>query len=266
MDLGLSDRSCILVGGTRGMGFATARILAEEGARITLIGRDAAHARAQAGALVDAFGVAACGLAADGAREDSLTRAIGQSIERFGPPFALLTTNGATDRNSDLLQMSDADWCNAFEDVLMGQVRACRAVLPAMMAAGGGQIVVTAAYSARVPKPSLFGYAAMKAALVNVTKNMAKTYGPSGIRANCICPGAIATDRFEERLAGVMAERGLDRDTAETFIMHDVFKMPTGLGRPGKAAEVADLMAFVLSGRAGYLSGATINIDGGTDF
>jgi NAD(P)-dependent dehydrogenase (short-subunit alcohol dehydrogenase family) len=266
MDLGVAGRSYILVGGTRGMGYAAARVLAQGGARLTLVGRTADHANEQSARLAAQFAVETLGLAADASEPGALDLAVAASIDRFGPPRGLLASNGHTTRNADLLAMTDADWEHGFQDVLMGQIRACRAVLPAMIAAGGGHIVTTAAYSARVPKPNLFGYAAMKAALVNVTRNIAKTYGSQGVRANCICPGAVATDAFEHRLAMVMAARSFDRAAASDYIMRDIFRMPVALGRPGSAEEVGELMAFALSERAGYLSGAILNIDGGTDF
>lgn len=248
------------------MGFQTARILAAEGAFVTIIGHDPDHATAQASKLRNEFGVGVLGLAADCRIPSEIEKAITKSIDSMGRPVGLLTSNGATDRNGDLMHMSDDDWLHGFQDVLMGQIRAIRAVLPAMIEAGGGRIVTTAAYSARAPKPTLFGYSAMKAALVNLTKNLAKTYGSQGIRANCICPGATATDRFAERLADVMASHGLEREEAEQYIMREVFKMPTALGRPGSADEVAEIMAVALSARGGYMTGAVINVDGGTDF
>jgi NAD(P)-dependent dehydrogenase (short-subunit alcohol dehydrogenase family) len=135
-----------------------------------------------------------------------------------------------------------------------------------MVAAGGGQIVTTAAYSARAAKSFLFPYASLKAALVNFTKNLTKTYGPQGIRANCVCPGAFETERVAANIDQAMRERGLDRAAASDYVMTQQYKMPVALGRPGQAHEAGELMAFLLSERAAYMTGATINIDGGTDF
>jgi NAD(P)-dependent dehydrogenase (short-subunit alcohol dehydrogenase family) len=187
-------------------------------------------------------------------------------VERFGAPRGLLVTSGLTDRNGSLLEVSDADWEANFQDVLMGTVRACRAALPAMIAAGGGQIVTTAAYSTRAAKDFLFPYASLKTAVVNFTKNLCKTYGRQGIRANCVCPGAFETDRVAAAIDEAMVERNLSRDAAATFVMTERFRMPVALGRPGQAREAGELMAFLLSERAAYMTGAVINIDGGTDF
>jgi 3-oxoacyl-[acyl-carrier protein] reductase len=266
MDLEVRGRSYVVLGGSRGMGFAAAKVLAAEGARLTLISRTTAEVEAAARSLADDHGVEAIGLAADAMVPGMVDAAIARSTDQFGAPRGLLVTSGLTFHNGSLLEASDADWQHNFEDVLMGTVRAVRAVLPAMIAAGGGQIVTTGAYSAKAAKSFLFPYAALKAAVINFTKNVAKTHGAQGIRANCVCPGAFATVRVNQRIDEAMAEHSLPRDTAAAHVMTNVFKMPVALARPGEADEAGDLMAFLLSERAGYLTGAVINIDGGTDF
>jgi NAD(P)-dependent dehydrogenase (short-subunit alcohol dehydrogenase family) len=204
--------------------------------------------------------------AADATRAEPIDAAIGAAIARFGAPRGLLVTSGLTDRNGTILDASDADWEANFQDVLMGTVRSCRAALPAMLAAGGGQIVTTAAYSIRAAKSFLFPYASLKAAVANFTKNLAKTYGGQGVRANCVCPGAFATERVNARIDEAMREQGFGRAEAAAYVIRDVFKMPVALLRPGEAHEAGELMAFLLSERAAYMTGAVINIDGGTDF
>jgi NAD(P)-dependent dehydrogenase (short-subunit alcohol dehydrogenase family) len=265
MDLGVRGRSYIIVGGSRGMGLEAARVLAAEGASLSLIGRTRETLEAAAGELA-AAGAPVAAFPADATRADEIDAAIAAAIARFGAPRGLLVTSGLTDRNGTVLEISDADWEANFQDVLMGTVRPCRAVLPHMLAAGGGNIVTTAAYSVRAPKAFIYPYAALKAAVVNFTKNLCKTYGPQGVRANCVCPGAFATARVSERIEQAMAEEGLDRRAAGAHVLRDIFKMPVALERPGEAHEAGELMAFLLSERAAYLTGAAVNIDGGTDF
>lgn len=266
MDLGVRDRHYVLLGGSRGMGFEAGRVLAADGARLTLISRTAAQVEAAAQTLIDEFGIEALALTADAMEPDDVTGAMAHAIERFGAPRGLLVTSGLTFRNGTVLELSDADWEHNFQDVLMGTVRAVRAALPAMIAEGGGQIVTTGAYSARAAKPFLFPYAALKAAIINFTKNLAKTYGAQGICANCVCPGAFATVRVNQRIDEAMAERGGSREDAASHVMREVFRMPVALERPGEPREAGELMAFLLSERAAYMTGAVINIDGGTDF
>jgi 3-oxoacyl-[acyl-carrier protein] reductase len=266
MDLGVAGKPYVILGGSRGLGYEAARVLAAEGAQLALISRTAAQVEAAARSLAQDFDVEAVGLAADASRPDEVEAAIAAIAERLGPPAGLLVTSGLTDRNGSLLEASDADWEANFQDVTMGHVRACRAAVPLMIAAGGGTIVTTAAFSARVAKAFLFPYASQKAAIVNFTKNLAKTYGGQGVRANCVCPGAFETAGLGAMVEATMAERGLSHDEAATWLVVEGFKMPVAMRRPGRPREAGELMAFLLSDRAGYLNGAVVNIDGGTDF
>ncbi len=267
MDLGVKDRLTIIVGGSRGMGYEAARVLAADGARLALISRTKAQIIQAADSIRSEFSVEVTAHAADAAAKDgSLEAVIAAIIASQGAPRGLLITSGLTDNNGTLTEMSDGQWEANFQDVLMGHVRACRAVVPAMIAAGGGQIVTTAAYSARAAKSFLFGYAAMKTAIVNFTKNLAKTYGAQAVRANCVCPGAFETDRVKRGIEETMARENLSRDEAVAFLITETFRMPVAMRRPGRPHEAGELMAFLLSERAGYLNGAIINIDGGTDF
>jgi 3-oxoacyl-[acyl-carrier protein] reductase len=266
MDLGVRDRPYFVLGGSRGMGFEAACVLAADGARLALISRSAADIETAARHVADEYGVDAIGLAADASAAGQTEAAIARAVDRFGAPAGLLITSGLTGRNGSLLEASDADWEANFQDVLMGHVRACRAVVPHMMQAGCGAIVTTAAYSGRIPKTFLFPYASQKAAVINLTKNLASTYGGSGIRANCVCPGAFETVRVNALIESTMVEQGLGRDEAASWLIDHRFGMKVAMRRPGRPREAGELMAFLLSDRAGYLNGAIINIDGGGDF
>ncbi len=265
MDLGFRGNAYVVVGGSKGMGWQAARRLAEDGANVAIVSRGPTS-KERAAALAEEFGVRAIGLAADASRRGEIEQAVEQSIGELGRIRGLLTTPGSTDHNGTLLEMTDDDWEINFQDVLMSQVRSCRAILPHLLEQGGGQLVTTAAYSTRAPKPFLFAYASLKAALVNFTKNVAKTYGAQGIRANCICPGAIETEQLEERRREAAKQYGLPLEEALEHVMFEEWKMPVATREVGRPTDVADLMAFALSDRARYMTGATINIDGGTDF
>ena len=134
-----------------------------------------------------------------------------------------------------------------------------------MIEAGGGSIVTLGAYSVRSPKSYLFPYSSSKASVASITKNIAKTYGEHGIRANCVCPGIIETERAKKRLDDLVTERGITREEAVTIDIANL-NMSPALKRLGQAHEVADLIVFLLSEKSAYMTGALINIDGGTDF
>ena len=266
MELGVRDNAYIIVGGTRGMGWATARRLAQDGARLAIVGRTQAAASERAAELQAESGVQVVGLGADASRSGQVEQAVERATDELGAVRGLLATPGSTDRNGTLLEMTDDDWEANFQDVLMSQVRSCRAIVPHLLEHGGGQLVTTAAYSARAAKAFLFAYAAFKAALVNFTKNLCKTYGAEGIRANCVCPGAIETDVLMRRRRQAAKEYGLPLDQALEHVMIEEWKLPVATKSIGKPEDVGDLMAFLLSERAAYMTGATVNIDGGTDF
>jgi NAD(P)-dependent dehydrogenase (short-subunit alcohol dehydrogenase family) len=165
-----------------------------------------------------------------------------------------------------LLKATDEDWTATFEDVLLSASRACRATVPLLIEAGGGAIVTTAAYSIRAPKPHQVPYGALKAGVATLTKALANAYGPSGVRANCVCPGATETEILTAMRSGVATERGWPVESALERVMAEDWGMKVALGRAGRPEELGDVIAFLLSERASYLTGATVNVDGGTDF
>ncbi|MGH2668009.1 MAG: SDR family oxidoreductase, partial [bacterium] len=166
----------------------------------------------------------------------------------------------------DLLGGTDNDWAATFDDVLLATVRACRATVPVLVARGGGAIVTTAAYSIRAPKAHQVPYASLKAGVATLTKNLAKSFGAEGVRANCVCPGATETEILAAMRRDVAASRGWPVHEALERVMVDEWGMHVALRRAGRPEELGDVIAFLLSERAGYLTGATVNVDGGTDF
>jgi 3-oxoacyl-[acyl-carrier protein] reductase len=249
----MARRTHIIAGGTAGMGKAAAVQLLAEGASVALIGRDTARAEAVAS------GIGAIGFGSD---EGGLEAAMHRAVTALGGLDGLAVTAGPIHVQADLLDLSDDDWAESFETQLMTVVRALRVAVPAMIERGGGSIVTVSAYSIRAPKPVLSHYAAMKAAIGVITKTIAKSHGKDGIRANCIAPGAIATDAMDATRAAL---GGLD-NVGLWQVMRDQYGMKAGLDRIGEPHEVGELIAFLLSSNAAYLTGAMINIDGGTDF
>lgn len=266
MDLGVRGKAYILVGGTRGMGWEAARVLAGDGANLALIARDRRLLARRVAELADSHGIRAIGLGADSSRPGEVEAAIAEAIAAFGTVRGMLVTTGMTNNNGTLLEMSEEQWQANFDDVMMGTVRPCKAIVPHLIANGGGTIVTSAAYSVRDAKSFLFGYASLKSAIVNFTKNMAKVYGPQGVRANCVCPGAVATGRVQERIEATMKDLNLPWEEAQWEVMSKQFNMPVALRRPGLAEELGDVMAFLLSERGAYTTGAVVNVDGGTNF
>jgi NAD(P)-dependent dehydrogenase (short-subunit alcohol dehydrogenase family) len=266
MDLGIKGKAFALVGGVAGMGLDTARLLAAEGANVALIGRNRERGEPRAKALADEFGVNAQMIVADGTVKGAMDDAMTEAVSHFGRLDGLCVTAGTMQTRKTLLDLEDEVWEQYFQTHVMVTVRACRAALPHIIAAGGGAIVNTAAYSIRAMKPPMLGYATMKTAIASITKNIALTYGPQNVRANTVCPGFIASESAEGVIKWASEKYGLPPMEAINKAMAEDFKMNVSMGRVGLSTEIADLFAFLMSSRAGYLTGAVINCDGGTQF
>jgi 3-oxoacyl-[acyl-carrier protein] reductase len=263
MDLLVSDKVFLLVGGTSGMGLAGATALGADGATVVVLGRDAERAAAAAETVLEAGAAAAVGLSYDVGQEGAAEAAVADVLARFGRLDGVAVTTGLI--GHEPFDVSDERWLEILRDVLLGTTRTVQAALP-HLSVNGGTIVTTAAYSIRSPEIARLPYSAMKSAVAAFTKGIAKTYGVNRVRANCICPGAIETAALQQLRAHTAETRGIPYERALEQVMVEEWGLEIALGRPGQPAEVGELIAFLLSPRAGYLTGALINIDGGTNF
>jgi len=264
VDLGLRGQGHLLVGGTKGMGWATARILAAEGADVIVVGRDRERAEARAQTLREAHGGRSAAIAADVSRPGGAEELVEEAAALVDDLAGVAVFTGTLGHSP--LTSPDDEWLATFEDVVMGTVRVVRAVLPRLIERGGGNIVTTSAYSIHAPQAERIPYGALKGAIAVFTKGVAKSYGGRGIRANCVCPGAIETDAMHAMRGRLAADRGFPFDEALERVMVEDWNMNVAMRRPGRPEEVGELVTFLLSPRAGYLTGALVNIDGGTDF
>jgi 3-oxoacyl-[acyl-carrier protein] reductase len=261
VDLGIEGKRFLLVGGTAGMGKATAECLVAEGARVAVVGRDRARAADAAAAL----GAAATAVVGDITRRGEAERIVAEAAGALGGLDGVAVTTGLLGHTTP--DDSDDDiWAAAVDDVLMGTVRTVRAAVPHLVTSGGGTIVTTGAYSTHAYHPARLPYVTLKSAVVAFTKVIARAYGSAGIRANCLCPGAIETGGLAHMRQQLAEARGVPPEGLLERVMVEEWHMDVALGRPGRPHEAGELYAFLLSARAGYLSGAVINLDGGTDF
>jgi 3-oxoacyl-[acyl-carrier protein] reductase len=252
MDLGLRERVVLLLGASRGIGAATARLLSSEGARVVLVGRDADSLARVRDGLVGGTD-AALAFAADASLPGVLDDVVGATLARFGALHGLAVFAGPAGARADLMQGGDAAWERQYHGSLLPAVRACRSALPALTLQPDAAILLTAAYSVRAPKPQLVAYSALKAAVAALAKSIALEYGRCGLRCNALAPGVILREGTRDargRYAEVRAAHGME----------------VALGRAGHAEEFAAVAAFLLSPRASYVSGALLNVDGGTGF
>jgi NAD(P)-dependent dehydrogenase (short-subunit alcohol dehydrogenase family) len=266
IDLGLRGKTVLVIGGSAGIGRAVAEVLAGEGAGLFLVARRESRLK-EVAATVEAVSPdgRVAWRAADVAEPGQAEDAVAAAIEWAGRLDAVAVVAGPMGPRGQLHEQDDAAWEHYFQAGLMAAVRTLRTAVPHFVEQGGGSVVTTASYSIRAQKPDMAHYTAMKTALASVTKNIARTYGHQGIRANCVVPGLIDTIGDEKRTT-LAARYGVGLD--EALFAHGTrgHGLSIALGRAGQSREVAELIAFLLSDRAAYLTGATINIDGGTDF
>ncbi len=266
MDLGFAGSSAVVTGGSKGMGLAIAEALAAEGASVAVMARSRATLDAAVGSLREAGAPDAVGISVDMADAGSIADGFTAVWKRWGRLNCLVHTIGPGDGYFE--QMDDAQWNEAFTLGTMSAVRSIRASLPLLRSADWARIVTLSAHSIQRQNPRIIAYTASKAALASVTKNLSKSLARDGILVNCVCPGTIVTASFTEALKDVLAADGLDAtDPADVMTWIDNnFHQPCDLGRAGLPEEVASITAYLASRRNGYVTGATVNVDGGSDF
>jgi 3-oxoacyl-[acyl-carrier protein] reductase len=264
VDLGLTGKTALVIGASGGVGAETARVLSREGVRLALVARRKGELDALTSQLGKA-GTEVLALGADAGVPGACEAIVEKALARFGALHRLVVIAGPIGTRGTLLETCDEDWMWYFQQCLMITVRACRAALAPLLEHPDSAIVLTSAYSIRSQKAELVAYTAMKTAIASLTKNLAKTYGPRGLRVNCIAPGIIVRDTAVPD-GPVQRDGEADPETARYEQVRRKFGMVVALGRAGRHEEFADMVAFLISARASYVTGAIINIDGGTDF
>jgi NAD(P)-dependent dehydrogenase (short-subunit alcohol dehydrogenase family) len=246
MELGLSDRLCVVTGSTGGIGLATAKLLVQEGARVVTGGRSEAP----------------------GIGEVMHVRA---DLSRPGEPERLIAEAGAVDvlvnnagyaEQRDFLEVTDEQWDEGWQLNVMSYVRAIRAAVPGMRERGGGVIVNVSSTAGKRPSTGMPDYSVTKAAVLSLSRLVADLYAGDGIRCNALTPGPTATEAW-------LGEGGLaDQQARRSGKGRDEVLAAVGKGRPlGRLAqpeEIAAVVAFLCSDRASYVTGAAWSADGGT--
>jgi NAD(P)-dependent dehydrogenase (short-subunit alcohol dehydrogenase family) len=253
-DLGLEGRRALVTGGTKGIGAAVVDVLRDQGAKVIATARSVPATSPNGVDYISADVTTAAGCAA-------VARAV---FERLGGIDMLVNVlGGSTAPGGGFAALDDDEWSKELNLNLMPAVRLDRALLPSMIAQGSGVVIHITSIQHVLPLPeSTTAYAAAKAALSTYSKSLSKEVTPKGIRVMRISPGWVETEAavgLAERLA---APAGTDYEGGKQIIMKALGGIP--LGRPAKPKEVADLVAFLASPRAGAISGTEYVIDGGT--
>ncbi len=254
MDLGLKDKHVLVTGGSRGIGLACAREFLREGCKVSLVARDAGRLRQ----AQEALGTGVAVFAADLTQADDALRAIDAAEAALGPVDILVNSAGAA-RRVPFDELQARNWHDAMDAKFFTYVHVMDPVAQRMGRRGGGAIVNVIGMGGKVATPTHLSGGAANAALMLVTAGMAAAWGPKGVRVNAVNPSLTLTDRLAEGLAADARQRGT---TAEEVLKQSEAKMP--LGRLAKPEEIADVVVFLASPRASYVSGAIVAMDGGT--
>jgi 3-oxoacyl-[acyl-carrier protein] reductase len=253
MDLKLTDKIALVTGASRGLGLASATALVQEGCRVAICARGRERLNAAVAELAACAGGnpdRVLGIEADLSTADGVARAVGETVSTFGG-LDILVNNVGLARGSGIVDTSDADWVEAFEQTLYPAIRASRLAVPHLRRRGGGAIVMIASIWGR-ESGGRMTYNAVKAAEISLAKSMAQQLARDNIRVNSVAPGSIS-------FPGGSWHRRQQEDPAG---MAEFVRRELPFGRFGRPEEVGAVVAFLVSPRASWISGASVTVDG----
>ena len=258
MDLGIRGKAAIVTGGSRGIGRETARRFLEEGVRVLICGRNAEtleRARAELGRQT---GGEIHALVADTMREADLVRLIDAAKQRFGT-IDILVNNAGQMYSGRFDVLTEAGLKEQLETKIFGFLRAIRLVFPLMQAQRWGRIVNIIGGAGKEPDPYMFGSGITNSGLLNITKSLSTEFGEHNVLVNAVCPGWVDTNLWRRNAQGLAAELGAaSEDEARRMAARK-----NALNRFGRPEELADAIVFLCSERASYITGVSLNLDGG---
>jgi len=257
MDLGLKGRAAIVTGSSRGIGRATAEAFAVERVRISMCARTAADVTQAAETIRAHTGAQVLALRADLTQAGDIQEIVRRTVEAYGTVDILVNNAGGPPAGT-FDDMTDAEWQAAFELTLLSTVRLIRAVIPHMRRAGGGAIINLQSTSVKVPLDNMILSNSIRTGVIGLAKSLSIELAKDNIRVNNVLPGAIMTDRQRQMLAVQSKKSG---QTVEEVKRLRESRIP--LGRFGKPEDLADMIVFLASDRAKYVTGVTVQVDGG---
>jgi NAD(P)-dependent dehydrogenase (short-subunit alcohol dehydrogenase family) len=258
MDMGLRGKCALITGGARGIGFATARLLAAQGARVALADIDGESAEDGAGRLRKEIGGEAIAVTADISSIDQVRAMIVQVSGELAPPDILVNSAAVLD-NKTFVDSEKADWDRMLGVCLNGPMNVMHELLPGMIEREFGRMVFLASDAARVGQARLSYYAAAKGGVVALVKSVAQEVGQHGITMNVVSPGATNTELRQAREADIRSSMGEEKYADYTRKVNRRYPM----GRIGEPDDIAGMIAYLASDKASWITGQVISVNGG---
>lgn len=252
MDLGLTSKVAIVTGATEGIGKETAAVLLREGAKVAICSRRPAAVQACVEEL-KRISPNVIGLPADVSRPEDVGRLVSATVERFGR-VDILVNNAGTSKRGSFLDHDDSVWAADFEMKVFGAIRLAKLCVPHMRKAGGGRIINITNIGAKAPGAASTPTSVSRAAGIALTKAMSRDLAPDNILVNTVCIGRIKSGQHERRFKA-------SGESAESYYAREGKTVP--LGRIGETVEAANAIVFLASNMASYITGTSINMDGG---
>ena len=259
MDMGLKDKVALVTGGSDGIGKAAASSLAAEGAKVVICARRPDVLEKAADDIRTETGAEVMAVPTDVTNPDQIKSLFDNIIATYGR-IDILVNNAGTSAAGYFEEVADETWQADLDLKLFGAIRCSRMAIPHMKAQGGGRIINITTPGGKTPGPSSVPTSVSRAAGIGLTKALSKDYARDNILVNTVCIGLIKSGQHQRRWQQQQTQNsGLTLDQ-----WYDKMGTSVPLGRVGEAQEAGDLIAFLASQRAGYITGTSINIDGGT--
>ncbi|MBI2090457.1 MAG: SDR family oxidoreductase [Deltaproteobacteria bacterium] len=257
MDLGLRGKVALVAGASQGMGRAIAMGFAREGAKVSICARGEGRLQEAAERIRRETGAELLAVVADMTRLEDIQRFVSRSVEKFGR-LDIVVTNAGGPPPGEFMKFTDEDWEHAFRLSFLSALRLTREAVPHMRKVGGGRVINLTSYAVKEPIAGLVLSNALRSGVIGLAKTLSRELAQDNILINNVCPGRIDTERHR-KLSEDRAKR-LNRPLEE---IEKQMKGEIPLGRFGSAEEAADLVVFLGSERASYITGTTIQVDGG---
>ncbi len=265
MDLKIKGRTALITGADSGIGLETAKVLAEAGVHIILSDKEGGEELDNAKKQVEKYckmGAKVAIKAADISKNEEVLELAKYIKEDFGGVNIVFHAAGARGAADDFLKLTDEDWMHTIDIDLMGAVRVARAFIPQMQENNWGRMILVASENAFQPYEKESPYNACKAAIINLSKCLSRSYSKEDILFNCISPAFVETPMTDAMMVEISEEKDISMEEAEKWFVKN--KRPhIAMQRRGQPDEVAGVVAFLCSEHASYINGSNIRIDGG---